>query len=246
MLTGGRPAIGGGLLKPVGGVDLPAMLAQPLDGVLALIVVDEGADADVLDEFRLEFVHGVLPLTSGRLPPAPFGGKEAAGCGVRGDVLEQRVLGGPGQICQQTLGEPGSGFSGVEARRPQGRDPVIPKVHGDLAPLGQRYRVLFAQHVILEFEDFRLIELVHDGAVGPGQPVDPGIQAGGQDHYLLDAGTCCSREEFVEILGTHGEMVDQVDGGGVPLGLGRARGQRLGETRFAGGLNEGTGVLVAD
>ncbi|SKU59579.1 Uncharacterised protein [Mycobacteroides abscessus subsp. abscessus] len=165
---------------------------------------------------------------------------------MRGDVLEQRVLGGPGQICQQTLGEPGSGFSGVEARRPQGRDPVIPKVHGDLAPLGQRYRVLFAQHVILEFEDFRLIELVHDGAVGPGQPVDPGIQAGGQDHYLLDAGTCCSREEFVEILGTHGEMVDQVDGGGVPLGLGRARGQRLGETRFAGGLNEGTGVLVAD
>ncbi|SKU50635.1 Uncharacterised protein [Mycobacteroides abscessus subsp. abscessus] len=35
--------------------------------------------------------------------------------------------------------------------------------------------MLFAQHVILEFENLRLIELVHDGAVRPGQPVDPGI-----------------------------------------------------------------------
>ena len=59
----------------------------------------------------------------------------------------------------------------------------------------------------LEVDDLRLVDFVDDTAGRPWQPVQPGVQAGSQDHCLTGPLNGRADEEFVEEPGAHRQGV---------------------------------------
>ena len=131
----------------------------------------------------------------------------AARRAVRGDQVEEPVLGIAGEIRQQAFGQPGGWLRRIETGDEQSRGPVVAQVYGDrhASRLGQR--TMGIQSRCLVAEHLRLVDLEHRGARRPVESVCPRIQAGGQDDDLTDAGADRSVEVAVEIVGAHGLVV---------------------------------------
>ena len=145
-----------------------------------------------------------MVLAAGR--PA-LGGDPATRRAELSDGVQQPVLRLRRQIAQQALGAPGAGLGGVETGGPQRSRPVVAQIDGDRASVCGGLGAQLGQGAGLEFDDLWLVDFVHRGAVGPGQPVGPRIQSGRQDHRLLDAGVGRVEKELVEELGADRHVV---------------------------------------
>ena len=172
-------------IRPRGTGNIPAFAAQVIDHVAALAGVDQRRHVDV--ETVLAKLGALLAnpfevdiLQAGHV----FGCYRAARCAQCGDVVEQPILGFGRQVDQQTLGQPGCRCAGIKAGGPQRGRPVGAQVDGDGASDRGRLGAEIGQSACLEFDHRGLIDLVHRGAVGPGQPVGAGVQARCQDHHL--------------------------------------------------------------
>src|SRR5271166_4884447 len=86
------------------------------------------------------------------------------------------------------------------------------------------------QRVSLEGQHLWLVDLICDGAVDPWKPPDPGVQARGQNHGLLDAVGAGVDEVFVEPLGARrGVAPEERQSFGRPRGVPAALGCRVDE-----------------
>ena len=150
-----------------------------------------------------------------------YGGQAAALRAHRRDLVEQPVLRLGRQVGEQALGAPGGGPCFVEAVGAQRCRPVVTQVDGDGPVLCGRLGAEPRQCARLEVDHRLLVDLEHDGARRPGQPVRARIQAGRQDHGLANASFRRLKEKVVEEPGAHGEQVDhlrRVEAGFVRLG----------------------------
>ena len=137
-----------------------------------------------------------------------FGGDRAARGAQRGDVVEQPILGFGRQVDQQTLGQPGCRCAGIQAGGSQRGRPVGTQVDRDSASVRGRLGAEIGQCARFELDHLRLIDLVHRGAVGPGQPVGAGVQARRQDHHLPYARLYGGEQILVKVLGANAHPVD--------------------------------------
>src|SRR6202035_2553706 len=88
--------------------------------------------------------------------------------------------------------------------------PILSEVDSDLTAFGVGLCSLLAQHLALEIENLRTVQLEDRRGIGPGQPVGARVQTGGQDHHLPYASVRDSPEVVVEVSGTCRLEVDEM------------------------------------
>src|SRR6516164_11518654 len=98
----------------------------------------------------------------------------AAVAGEAVEAGEQLLLRGGREINQQALGDPCRRLGRIEATVPQGLWPVLPQVDGDLATLGARLGAVADEHLALEVQDLRLVQLEDRRRGRPVQAVRAG------------------------------------------------------------------------
>jgi len=125
-----------------------------------------------------------------------------------GDGVQQAVLRLGRQVAQQAFGAPRGRPGRVEPGGAQCDGPIVAQVDRGHSPVGGGRSAQLGQCAGLEFDDPRLVELIHHGPGWPGQSVRAGIQPRGQDHNLRDARVRRIEEELVVELGTHLGQVD--------------------------------------
>src|SRR3984957_16619832 len=130
--------------------------------------------------------------------------------GQRVDTGEQLLPCRDGQIDQKTFGDPRRRLRRVETTVPQRLRPILAEVDGDLTAFGVGLGSLPAEHLALEIENLRTVQLEDRRRIGPGQPEGARVQTGGQDHHLPYAGICGSPEVVVEVSGTCTLEVDEM------------------------------------
>ena len=188
-----------------------------------------------------------------------FTGGPALGCdpatrrAERGDGVEQAVLRFGWQVTEQAFGAPCAGLIGVETCCLQRSRPVVAQIDGDRAPVGGGLGAQLGQRAGLEFDDFRLVDFVHRGAVRPGQPVSARVQSGRQDHRLPDPRVGRVDEELVEEFGADRHVVGHPLHAGrravavvLEVGGGQLAGGQPGEQVQAHRPNQRLGIRVVD
>src|SRR6201998_2010191 len=186
---------------------LPAVVSQPLGDVGAFLGVPQLADvwcgdADVPVRHRSHTVDE-LPLArqTPRVQGVIAGGIEndpAAYRAVPVNALEQQILSPRGQIPQQALARPGGRRRRGEPRLPPRSWAILAKVDGDVDAVCRRLGTVLTKGRRFEVEHLGLVEFIHAGAVRPGQPPRPGLEARRQEHHLTKPGIGRAQEEVVD------------------------------------------------
>src|SRR5271163_2654632 len=134
----------------------------------------------------------------------------AAVTGQAVDTAEQLLLRAGRQIDQQALGNPCRRLDRIKPAVPQSLWPVLTQIDGDLTTLGPRLGAVTGEHLALEIEDLRTVQLENRRSGRPREPVGAGIQSGRQDDYLPHARVRRPAKILVEIFGASALEVDEM------------------------------------
>src|SRR6202008_2174537 len=110
-------------------------------------------------------------------------GDMAARAGQAVDAAEQLLLRGSRKIKQQTLSDPRRRLGRIEPTVAQGLWPVLPQIDSYLATPGARLGAVFGEHLTLEVENLRTVQLKNCRPGRPVQAVGARVQSSGQDDY---------------------------------------------------------------
>jgi hypothetical protein len=206
--------------------DRPTAFSQPLAKIRALL--DEPQFGNVrcgvfLDTAQilsttLEVIRIEVAWAQGLDRDAAAGGAEFY------DPLEQQILAGRRQVGQQPLGGPRGGRRRIKPRLAQGCRPIGPQINRHSLISARRLSAPRSQHVGLERQYPRLVDLVDGAARDPRQPPGTGVQTRGQNHGLVDTVGAGGDEVLVEPFGAHrGVVLDhrqsRADYRGIPAAL---------------------------
>ena len=115
-----------------------------------------------------------------------------------GDLLNQPVDRVRVQVDEQALGDPRGRPARVEARGRQPGRPVRPQVTRHRDALAAGPGLLRGQHLFLDTEHVRGVQLVTAHARRPGQPEGTGVEPGAEQHHLPRPGRASLPEHLVE------------------------------------------------